>query len=43
MYLVPILRYSASRMAWPWNWGMGRSRSSKMALFNRPYKPTTFC
>jgi len=40
LYIVPFLRHSASKMAWPWDRGRGRSRSLKMAPFDRSY--TTF-
>jgi len=29
LYIVPFLRYSSSKMAWPWNRSRGRSRSLK--------------
>jgi len=40
VYVVPFLRYSASKTAWPWNRGRSRSRLLKLAPFDRSY--TTF-
>jgi len=37
LYIVPFLRYWASKMAWLWNRGRVRWRSLEMAPFDRSY------